>query len=161
MTAVSIIALLAAFVGIFVGLTGMSRSKLARQEAEDAWLRASEMKRELARQNWETEFAFNRFRAEQLEKQNVTSSAPYEITESCISCGACASECPEEAIKAGDIYVISPEKCKNHAACVEVCPTGSIVKMIYGSPFVTGFPESITPGTKADPNATPGPSSLN
>jgi ferredoxin len=53
----------------------------------------------------------------------------YKITEDCISCGACESECPNQAIKEGDsIYVIDPAKCSEcigvHDAskCAEVCP---------------------------------------
>jgi len=53
----------------------------------------------------------------------------YKITEDCISCGACESECPNQAIKEGDtIYVIDPNKCTecvgahDSAKCAEVCP---------------------------------------
>jgi ferredoxin len=53
----------------------------------------------------------------------------YKITEDCISCGACESECPNQAIKEGDtIYVIDPAKCTecvgayDSAKCAEVCP---------------------------------------
>ncbi len=53
----------------------------------------------------------------------------YKITEDCISCGACESECPNQAIKEGDTtYVITPDKCTecvgSHSAsrCAEVCP---------------------------------------
>lgn len=52
-----------------------------------------------------------------------------KITEECISCGACESECKNEAISEGDtIYVIDPEKCtecvgiSEEPRCVEVCP---------------------------------------
>jgi ferredoxin len=34
------------------------------------------------------------------------------ITDECISCGACVSECPNDAISEGDmIYVINPDRC--------------------------------------------------
>jgi len=53
----------------------------------------------------------------------------YKITEDCISCGACESECPNKAIKEGDTtYVIDPARCTEcvgaHASprCAEVCP---------------------------------------
>ena len=50
----------------------------------------------------------------------------YKISNECISCGACASECPVDAISAGDdTYVISDE-CIDCAACVSSCPVDAI-----------------------------------
>ncbi|NLO84006.1 MAG: 4Fe-4S binding protein [Clostridiales bacterium] len=47
----------------------------------------------------------------------------YQITEDCISCGACQPECPVDAISEGDNqYVIDPEKCIDCGACAGVCP---------------------------------------
>jgi ferredoxin len=58
----------------------------------------------------------------------------YKITDDCISCGACESECPNTAISEGStIYVINPEKCTEcvgsftSSRCVEVCPVDSCV----------------------------------
>ncbi len=49
------------------------------------------------------------------------------IDDECISCGACSSECPVEAISEGDDkYVIDPETCTDCGACVEVCPVDAI-----------------------------------
>lgn len=49
----------------------------------------------------------------------------YKINDACIACGACASECPVEAISEGDIYVIDAEKCIDCGNCAEVCPVGA------------------------------------
>ncbi|HSW58047.1 MAG TPA: 4Fe-4S binding protein [Dehalococcoidales bacterium] len=50
----------------------------------------------------------------------------YKITDDCISCGACESECPSGAIKEGSsIYEIDPAKCDECAKCAEVCPVGA------------------------------------
>ena len=47
----------------------------------------------------------------------------YKIGDACISCGACADECPAECISAGDdIYVINPDECIECGACNSVCP---------------------------------------
>jgi ferredoxin len=52
---------------------------------------------------------------------------PYEITNSCISCGACEPECPFEVITQGpDIYVIDADLCTDCGACEAVCPVGAI-----------------------------------
>ena len=52
----------------------------------------------------------------------------HKINDECISCGACASECPVEAISEGDeIYVIDAETCTDCGACVEVCPVEAIL----------------------------------
>mgnify|MGYP000955734419 CR=1 FL=1 len=51
----------------------------------------------------------------------------YVIDDSCISYGACESECPTEAISAGDSqYEIDADKCIDCGAGVDACPTDSI-----------------------------------
>jgi ferredoxin len=56
----------------------------------------------------------------------------YKITEECISCGACESECPNAAISEGDSqFIIDPGKCTEcvgshpSSKCAEVCPVGA------------------------------------
>ncbi len=58
----------------------------------------------------------------------------YKITDECISCGACESECPNEAISEGEtIYVIDPDKCTecvgahDSSQCAEVCPVDACI----------------------------------
>jgi ferredoxin len=55
-----------------------------------------------------------------------------KITEECINCGACAPECPNEAIQEDESagrHVIDPEKCCECVGfyakekCQEVCPS--------------------------------------
>jgi ferredoxin len=51
----------------------------------------------------------------------------YKITEECVSCGSCESECPAEAIKQGETaYQIEAAKCTDCGACAEVCPVECI-----------------------------------
>ena len=50
----------------------------------------------------------------------------YKITDECIYCGACAAECPVEAISEGDgKYEINPDVCIECGNCAEVCPVGA------------------------------------
>lgn len=50
----------------------------------------------------------------------------YLINDECISCGACASECPVGCISQGDTkYVIDSECCVECGACAGVCPVGA------------------------------------
>ncbi|MBQ7060695.1 MAG: 4Fe-4S binding protein [Clostridia bacterium] len=57
--------------------------------------------------------------------QEVTTMA-YKITDACIACGACAAECPMEAIYEGDgKFEIDPEKCVSCGACAGTCPVGA------------------------------------
>ncbi|NPD81247.1 4Fe-4S dicluster domain-containing protein [Palleniella muris] len=50
----------------------------------------------------------------------------YVISNDCIACGTCISECPQEAISEGDIYSIDPEKCVDCGSCADVCPNEAI-----------------------------------
>lgn len=47
----------------------------------------------------------------------------YVITDACVECGACESECPVEAISAGEgKYVINADECIECGACASTCP---------------------------------------
>lgn len=50
----------------------------------------------------------------------------HKISEDCIACGACAANCPTEAIAEQDgRYVIDAEKCIDCGACASSCPVGA------------------------------------
>jgi len=56
------------------------------------------------------------------------------INDSCISCGLCETECPNNAISEGNLfYEIDPDLCTecvgfhDKPQCVEVCPVEAIV----------------------------------
>jgi len=52
----------------------------------------------------------------------------HKITDDCISCGACAAECPVEAISEGDnTYVIDADVCTDCGNCVDACPVEAIL----------------------------------
>lgn len=50
----------------------------------------------------------------------------YKISNDCVKCGACESECPVSAISEGDSqYVINPDVCIECGNCANVCPVSA------------------------------------
>ena len=50
----------------------------------------------------------------------------YQISDACVSCGACESQCPVGAISMGDgKFEIDADKCIDCGSCAGACPTGS------------------------------------
>ena len=50
----------------------------------------------------------------------------YRISDECISCGACAAECPVQCISQGDTkFVIDESKCIECGTCAAICPVGA------------------------------------
>ncbi|MBE5788511.1 MAG: 4Fe-4S dicluster domain-containing protein [Clostridiales bacterium] len=50
----------------------------------------------------------------------------YKISDECISCGACAAQCPVNAISEGESkYNIDPDACIECGACADTCPVGA------------------------------------
>lgn len=53
----------------------------------------------------------------------------YKITDKCISCGACAAECPVGCISQGDSkFEIDQSACISCGTCAGVCPVEAPVE---------------------------------
>ncbi len=53
----------------------------------------------------------------------------YVIGDSCVSCGACAAQCPVEASSEGaDKYVIDADACIDCGGCADACPAEAITE---------------------------------
>ncbi|MGP1419001.1 MAG: 4Fe-4S binding protein [Sphaerochaetaceae bacterium] len=52
----------------------------------------------------------------------------YRITEACVACGTCQSECPCNAIEEGEIYKINQDLCAGCGTCASACPISAIVE---------------------------------
>jgi len=53
----------------------------------------------------------------------------HKITDACVSCGACAGDCPVGCISQGDDkYVIDQSACIDCGTCANVCPVNAPVQ---------------------------------
>jgi ferredoxin len=50
----------------------------------------------------------------------------HKISSDCVSCGACVSECPVDAISQGDAHYEIADSCVDCGACVGACPVDAI-----------------------------------
>lgn len=50
------------------------------------------------------------------------------ITDSCIGCGTCAENCPQQCIQSGESFVIQQEHCLHCGLCAENCPVECIAR---------------------------------
>ncbi|MFL0195634.1 DUF362 domain-containing protein [Clostridium sp. WILCCON 0269] len=53
----------------------------------------------------------------------------YKINDTCMNCGACASECPVGCISQGDTqFLIDEGTCIDCGSCASACPVGAPVQ---------------------------------
>ena len=55
-------------------------------------------------------------------------SSGYFVTDSCIGCGSCLSDCPQSCIELNGKAVIRQENCLHCGNCAEVCPVGAVIR---------------------------------
>ena len=52
----------------------------------------------------------------------------FHITDSCVQCGACTMNCPQDCIVRGEPYRIMQEHCLHCGICYDICPVKAIEK---------------------------------
>jgi ferredoxin len=52
----------------------------------------------------------------------------YFVTDDCIGCGSCLSDCPQSCIELNGKAVIRQENCLHCGNCAEVCPVGAVIR---------------------------------
>jgi uncharacterized pyridoxamine 5'-phosphate oxidase family protein len=55
-------------------------------------------------------------------------SSGYFVTDDCIGCGSCLSDCPQSCIELKEKAVIRQENCLHCGNCAEVCPVGAVIR---------------------------------
>ena len=66
--------------------------------------------------------------------------------EKCISCRACASACPHDAILSNNVFEIKKERCLGCSQCVKVCPQSAIIMTSQLMDYNEALPKLIEKG---------------
>lgn len=69
------------------------------------------------------------FRETYLLGNGIIKEKGYFITDSCIGCGRCARNCPQNCIEEGAPYVISQSHCLHCGSCYEKCPVKAVKRL--------------------------------
>jgi len=125
----SIIAIVAAVAALVVGLVALSRGKEANERADDCMRYLFDAKNSQGTEIKELFRQMNRLKARVKRQAGQLDEVPYEITDACVACGTCETQCPEGAIAPGEIYRIDPDLCTACGSCEEVCPVDACVVM--------------------------------
>ena len=118
-----------ALAGLILALRANSRAKQAVERADDSLRYLADLKNRAGSDFHELFREINRVSVRQKRAAGLIKRLPYEITDACIACGACEPECPEEAIRPGEIYRIIPDLCNACKKCVKICPVEACVEM--------------------------------
>lgn len=66
--------------------------------------------------------------AEPITRQAIGREKGFVITDSCVGCGLCAANCPQQCIVSGAPYAIKQAHCLHCGLCAENCPAGAIIR---------------------------------
>lgn len=69
------------------------------------------------------------FRETYILGNGIIKEKGYFITDSCIGCGRCAKNCPQNCIEKGTPYVISQRHCLHCGSCYEKCPVKAVKRL--------------------------------
>ncbi len=125
----TIFLLLVAVAALIVGLVALSRGKEANERVDDCMRYLSDLRSEHGGEIKELFRALNRLKVTVNKAHGELDKPPYEISDACVGCGTCETECPEDAIKPGEIYRIDPDLCTSCGTCEDVCPGDACVLM--------------------------------
>lgn len=125
----TIVSFLLALSALLVAILALSVAQQASGRTDDNLRYLSDLRTRTGNDSKELFRELNRIKVKLLKSAGNLDYMPYEITDACICCGACENECPEGAIKPGEIYRINPETCTACGTCAEVCPVSACVEM--------------------------------
>ena len=123
------VALLIAITALIIGLAALSRGKEASERVDDSMRYISDLRTRHGGEIKELFREVNKTKARLKKMRGEMDEPPYEISDACVACGTCETECPEDAVKPGDIYRIDPELCTSCGICASVCPVDACEPM--------------------------------
>jgi ferredoxin len=125
----TVIAVILALAALALALIAFSRARHTGDRTDDNLRYLSDLRNRLGGDVKDLFREVNRLKVMQLKASKKMDYTPYEITDACIGCGACETECPEEAVRPGEIYRILPEVCSACGNCADVCPVEACIEM--------------------------------